>query len=98
VKDDFQASQRHTDLPVSRSQLIQRLRFGGVGLLRPIQGKAIQGCRVVLGATHPEEVTLPTFEGVLEESKEDSTSDPRKAHPETFPLLFYFLKVEKNIH
>ena len=98
MKDDFQASQRHTDLPVCGGQLIQRLRFGVVGLLRPVQGKAIQGCRVALGATHPEEVAFPTLEGVLEEGEEDPAGDPRKAHPETFPLLFYLEEVEENIH
>jgi len=52
----------------------------------------------VLGATHPEEVTFPTFEGVLEEGEEDSASNPRKAHPEAFPLLFHFEEVKKNVH
>ena len=52
----------------------------------------------MLGATHPEEVALPTLEGVLEEGEEDPASNPGKAHPETFPLLFYFKEVEENIH
>ena len=52
----------------------------------------------MLGATHPEEVTFPTFEGVLEEGEEDPASDPRKAHLETFPLLLHFKEVKEDVH
>jgi len=52
----------------------------------------------VLGATHPEEITFPTFEGVLEKGEENSASNPGKAHPETFPLLFHFKEMKENVH
>jgi len=42
----------------------------------------------VLGATHPEEVTLPTFEGVLEEGEEILLATPEKLTQRLFPCFF----------
>jgi len=63
-----------------------------------IKRKAIQGCGVVFGATHPEEFTFPTLVRVLEEGEENSASDSGKAHPEAFPLLFHFKEMKENVH
>ena len=53
---------------------------------------------VVFGATHPEEITLPTFERVLEEGEENSASNSGKGHLEAFPLLFHFKEMKENVH
>jgi len=51
----------------------------------------------VFGATHPEEITFPAFERVLEEGEEDSASNSGKAHPETFSLLFHLKNEGKRL-
>ena len=61
IKDNPQASQGLTHLPISGGQLIQSFGFEQLGFLHPIQRKAIQGCGIVLGATHPEELAFPAF-------------------------------------
>ena len=48
--------------------------------------------------THPEEEAFPRLVRVLEEGEEDSASNPGKAYPEAFPLLFHFKEMQENVY
>jgi len=52
----------------------------------------------VFGATHPEELALPSFVGVLEKGEEYPSSHSREAHPEALPLFLHFERVEEDVH
>ena len=67
-------------------------------MFRPVQGEAVQGCGVVLGAAHPEEFSLPAFVGVMEEREKDPTCDPGEAYPKAFPLFLHLQEMQEGIH
>ena len=98
AEDDSQVGQSHTYLSISRGQFIQRFGLKQLWLLRPIQGEAIQGCGVVFGATHPEELAFPPLVRVLEKGEEYPASDSGKAYPKAFPLLLHFKEMKEDVH
>jgi len=88
VEDHPDPSQGLSYLPVSGGKLIQSLGLSRYGLLRPIQGKALQYGGVVFSGTHLEELPFHPLNEFWKRVRMMRPATPEKLIQRLLPYFF----------